>query len=184
MKHSIALIIAGQFFSSCFGPSLVKESHAGELSESDSKLSDRDPENDDSYYDEYEFEAAEGMVITVSLNSDAFDAYLHLLGPDGRRLEDHDDIVEQENTNSRIRCLAPVAGTYSVIANSYDPGETGAYQVELETTKAEESDAGLKRCGVAAGGAAAAPQPSAPTPSAEQPAGGDPGVPSGVQVVP
>ncbi len=72
---------------------------------------------DNSYYDEYKFEAKSGDTIVVSMDSEAFDTYLHLLGP-GDLQEMNDDHGDDESTNSRITYVATQDGEYTVFANS------------------------------------------------------------------
>jgi len=117
-----ALVLAG-----CGDPDPVNQTHNGELSEDDSKLPD-----DDSFYDEYTFEVAEGWPITINMNSDDFDTYLMLRGPENQDFGQHDDIVPGQNLNSQIQTTAPVEGTYTLIANSAMVGETGAYTLTIQ----------------------------------------------------
>ena len=83
---------------------------------------------DGSYYDEYTFSARDGDPINIFLSSDDFDTYLVLITPSGDELNDDDG---GEGTNSRLSFDAE-SGEYSVMANSYDEGETGRYDIEVE----------------------------------------------------
>lgn len=109
----------------CSGPEPVNETHQGTLEEGDEVL-----EQDNSRYDEYSFRAKEGWNISVAMNSEAFDTYLHLIGPDGNTIQQNDDVAAG-NTNSQITATAPASGEYKVIANSLSQGEQGAYTVTI-----------------------------------------------------
>ena len=80
---------------------------------------------DDSYYDAYSFEGRSGQRILVEMNSSNMDAYLILLSPQGRDLIQDDD--GGGDTNARLVFTLPEDGTYTVLANSYAPRETGSY---------------------------------------------------------
>lgn len=119
----------------------VSQQHTGTLEDGDALYHE-----DQSYYDEYTFEADAGMKIVITMNSDDFDAFLHLEGPQ-RFSMFNDDFGE--STNSRIEIEAPSKGTYTVLANSlWAPHEcepetpggeptctfSGAYSLNITTT--------------------------------------------------
>ncbi len=103
----------------------------GALSGSDCQLTDG------SFYDVYTFTGSAGQQVAVSMNSTAFDTFLFLLNPNETELARNDDVVNG-NTNSRIppsgTVTLPSAGTYSILANSFDPAQTGSYTVTLSVS--------------------------------------------------
>jgi Calx-beta domain/Putative binding domain, N-terminal/Bacterial pre-peptidase C-terminal domain len=99
---------------------------------------------DGSFFDEYTFSATAGQQVFVTLSSNDFDTYLFLLKPSEttptQTTFQNDDGgtggVGPGNTNSRIPAgsgviTLPETGTYSILANSFDPGATGNYSVSL-----------------------------------------------------
>ncbi len=119
----------------CSSAEPVNQTHQGELAQGDSQHP-----RDQSWYDEYTFEAEEGWPITVQMTSDKFDTYLQLRRRgvnDGEWLEENDDAV-QGNTNSQITVVAPASGTYVVWANSYEANQGGAYTLTLRAAPASQ----------------------------------------------
>ncbi|MEL7067842.1 MAG: trypsin-like peptidase domain-containing protein [Cyanobacteria bacterium J06581_3] len=84
---------------------------------------------DGSYYNAYSFEGRSGQQITVEMNSPNMDAYLILLSPQGRNLMQDDD--GGGNTDARLTFTLPEDGTYTVLANSFGPRETGTYELRV-----------------------------------------------------
>lgn len=78
----------------------------------------------------YELEGPAGQAVTLTLESDVFDTYLILAGPDGYQ-EDNDDGPGM-GTNSRLEVGLPTTGLYRVGVTSYRPGETGPYVLRIE----------------------------------------------------
>ncbi len=103
----------------------------GQLSNGDCTLSDG------SYIDLYSFNATAGQQIAINLNSTAFDAYLLLIDP-------NNNLIAQDNnggggTNARIPAGSgylslPVTGSYTILANSLQAGETGSYSLTLSAS--------------------------------------------------
>ncbi|NJO20803.1 MAG: hypothetical protein HC838_13215 [Spirulinaceae cyanobacterium RM2_2_10] len=90
------------------------------------------------------------------------DAYLILLAPDGRELAQDDDGTG--STDARIVLTLPTSGTYTVIANSYQGGETGRYAVRVQSLNRSAvptapSNALVRQEGVLAPGAGTATLP-------------------------
>lgn len=78
------------------------------------------------YVDSYSFEGRPGQQLSISLNSDSFDTYLILRGPNGES-EVNDDA---ENTaSSLIETELSELGTYEVFVTSYASEETGDYSL-------------------------------------------------------
>lgn len=72
--------------------------------------------------------AGDGAVIT--LESDAFDAYLYVWGPGMTEPLSDDDGAG--DLNSRIELRFPGSGTYRVVATGLGEGATGAYTLRVE----------------------------------------------------
>jgi hypothetical protein len=102
----------------------------GALSTSDCPL------GEGSYVDAYSFSGTTGQRISILMTSSAFDTYLYLLNPDGSVLAINDD--GGGVTNSRIppggSLTLPTTGSYTILANSFDAGATGAYSLTLNLT--------------------------------------------------
>jgi|GEM_PF-6669443 len=67
----------------------------------------------------YEFTGKEGEVVSISLKSNDFDAYLSLLDQDGNELIFSDDDGESLDALLSVFVL-PYSGSYSVVATSYE----------------------------------------------------------------
>jgi outer membrane protein assembly factor BamB len=92
------------------------------------------PVGDGTYVDAYSFNGTAGQHISILMTSSAFDTYLFLLNPDGSTLRIDDD--GGGGTNSRIPSSSgyftlPATGSYTILANSFDVGATGAYSLTL-----------------------------------------------------
>jgi serine protease Do len=83
---------------------------------------------DNSYYKLYGFEGKAGQRATIEVSSGEVDSTLFLLKPDGSKLEQNDDI-SPNNFNARIVINLPENGVYTVIANAFEPGESGSYTI-------------------------------------------------------
>lgn len=118
---ALALVAA---LAGCSKPEPVNATYNGTLAAGDKVL-----ETDNSLYDEYEFRAAEGWPITITMTSTAFDAYAHLIDADGNQLASDDDGAG--GTNSRVTFIAPKTGKYKAYANSLSSGATGAYTLVI-----------------------------------------------------
>ncbi|MDT7541708.1 MAG: hypothetical protein QOE33_1612 [Acidobacteriota bacterium] len=95
---------------------------------------------DGSFYDAYSFTGTAGQQIVIDMTSTAFDTYLYLLVPGetsitSSTVQDDDGGtggVGGQNTNSRIlNFTLPTSGTYTILANSFASGATGAYTLTL-----------------------------------------------------
>ncbi|MBZ0117903.1 MAG: hypothetical protein K8H88_12950 [Sandaracinaceae bacterium] len=123
-----AFAIAILFVSAC-GAEPVDERIQGTLTDDDRVLA-----VDQSRYDEHELELEEGWIVTLELESSAFDAYVHLIDPDGRQIAENDD-ARSGTTNARIERVAPESGTYRAIANARDATGRGAYVLHIVTAQ-------------------------------------------------
>jgi len=111
-------------------PIRAGETVSGSLATSDPRLPD------DSYYDAYVYEGRAGERVTISLSSDAFDAFLAFGRVDGSRfkpLEVNDD--GDDGTNSELVVTLPAAGRYLIRANSLGGGATGAYTLAVRSSR-------------------------------------------------
>ncbi|MEM6451295.1 MAG: PPC domain-containing protein [Cyanobacteria bacterium P01_D01_bin.105] len=95
--------------------------------------------DDGSLYDKHTFSGISGQQITIELESSEFDPYLILLDPQGKRISENDDI-SRSNRNSRLSITLPVTGEYTIIANSYEPGKSGTYSLQVS-----EGDSAISR---------------------------------------
>ncbi len=90
---------------------------------------------DGTYVDAYSFSGTANQQVSILMTSSAFDTYLYLLNPDGSVLRINDDLNPGVDTNSRIPATGyftlPANGTYTILANSFDAGATGAYVLTL-----------------------------------------------------
>ena len=112
----------------------VDETHQGVLEEGDDRQA-----ADDSLQDPYTFKTNEGYNIDIRMESSAVDSYLMLAGPDGAKVGENNDEVPGNN-NARIQVVAPSSGTYTVFANTYRPGEAGAYVLTIQATEPAEEE--------------------------------------------
>lgn len=96
---------------------------------------------DNSYFNAYTFEGNAGQQIVIAMSSSELNPYLILLAPNGTALAQDDD--GGGGKNSRLAVTLPNNGTYTILANSYDPGEIGAYNLELATASSAEPQARL-----------------------------------------
>jgi|GEM_PF-2866617 len=86
--------------------------------------------DDSSYYQEHIFQGNAGEMVTISLGSEEFDTYLILLDPNRQVIGENDDMSD-ESLNSQLTITLPETGVYRVIANSYEPGVQGNYNLSV-----------------------------------------------------
>lgn len=104
-------------------PILLKEE--GSLG-SDSQLL----QSDGTPYQEHTFEGQQGQTITVLLESQDFDPFLILVGPDEQVIGQNDD-ASARTLNSLLTVTLPATGTYRIIANAYERTGQGNYVVTV-----------------------------------------------------
>ena len=95
----------------------------GQLSDGDARLTSGE------FMDEYELEGRSGDRLSILMTSGALDPYLMIDGPGG--FSEQNDDAESGNLDSRLDVRLPVSGRYRIVATSYEPGETGAYQIAV-----------------------------------------------------
>lgn len=91
-------------------------------------------QQDNSLYDDYTIEVDSGWTIHATMTSNDFDTYLILMDPSGSKaaFNDDDASLGGRGTNSQVTHVATSAGTYHIYANSYQSGQTGAYQLTYQ----------------------------------------------------
>ena len=87
----------------------------------------------------YSFYADEGMAVTITLDSDDFDAYLFLLDADKTILAEDDD--SGGGSNSRIYYVLPYSGLYYVQATQFTSG-AGSFEISISVSE-ELTDGGV-----------------------------------------
>ena len=133
-----ALVLVVPVLLACGSPAPVNRTETGRLEPGDSVL-----QRDNSLYDTYTFEAAEGMRITLTMTSTEFDTYVHLLDKDGQQIAHNDDSDAAGGTgqfagkNSQVVHTAPYSGTYTVYANAFDASNRGGYTLNIVTAAAQ-----------------------------------------------
>lgn len=112
------------------------------------------------FYDVHPYPAQAGDSLVLTLTSSDFDPYLMVIDPDGAVLTQIDDSPGY-GLDVHLTLTLPSSGTYLLAVTSARPGETGAYELTLESGAANP----------------AAPQASDPPPSAA-PSGANPLAPA------
>jgi S1-C subfamily serine protease len=85
---------------------------------------------DGSFYQEHTFYGTAGQRVTITMESNEFDTYLILLGPNGELIDQNDD-AGPNTLNSRIVTTLPRTGTYRILANSFDNTGRGRYTLTV-----------------------------------------------------
>jgi len=116
-------------------PSRTPQTITGELTPTSSML------ENGSFYATHSFEGTAGEGLAIELTSEDFDTYLILIGPDEAKLAEDDDGAE--GTNSQIVITLPTTGTYTLIANTLEAGQTGQYQLAWRAATARDQDLAL-----------------------------------------
>jgi len=100
-----------------------------ELTTDDCQGPNPDDPSDRSFYDAWTFQATAGQTVQITMTSTAFNTFLFLFNPNGD-FEYNDDYLGG-GTNSRISFPVTESGTYTIKANSFAAGVTGAYSLQL-----------------------------------------------------
>jgi Caspase domain len=100
---------------------------AGTLARTDPMLADS------SFFDTYTFAGRRGERVRISMASSAFDTYLSVGTVSGNRYTEVavNDDAEGQGTNSVLEVVLPETGSYTIRANSFLKGQTGAYTLQL-----------------------------------------------------
>ena len=82
------------------------------------------------FFEMHPFEAQAGQAVVVDLRSTDFDTFLTVISPSGNawRNDDH----EGSKNVSRVETTADETGVWMAAVTSYQPGETGAYAVQVQ----------------------------------------------------
>jgi hypothetical protein len=99
---------------------------------------------DGTYFTDFQINGQAGDRVTITMESSEFDTYLLLL-QDGEIIASNDDA---EGTNSQVVHVLPTTGSYTVRANSYAAGATGAFTIRVDL----EEDAVRPFAGFGSGG--------------------------------
>src|SRR5207245_2496076 len=70
----------------------------------------------------HEVKLKTGTTYVVDLESKAFDTFLRLYDAQGKKLDENDDISEN-NLNSRLTFLPPADGIYRLVVSAFDQRE-------------------------------------------------------------
>ncbi|MBD1940521.1 trypsin-like peptidase domain-containing protein [Microcoleus sp. FACHB-68] len=84
---------------------------------------------DNSFFNIYTFQGKAGQRISIEMDSQEIDPFLILLSPNGRDLGQDDD--GGGGNSAKIEATLPGNGTYTLIANSSQPGESGSYNLRI-----------------------------------------------------
>jgi hypothetical protein len=101
----------------------------GELAQGDATL----PSGE--FVDTYPLQGIAGQQVELRLASQQFDTYVAITGPNNFE-QYNDDDVENNTRNSRLVATLPANGQYTVHVTSYQPGENGAYQLDIGQAQA------------------------------------------------
>lgn len=108
---------------------------SGMLSASDEQLTSGE------YADRYVISGRRGDRVALDLQSNAFDTYLMLRGPDDVSADNDDG---PDGTNSRIDMVLSADGDYTVSVTSYGPGEVGPYSLTAGLSMGTPRQAGVR----------------------------------------
>jgi len=103
------------------------QTHNGELKSGDGQLESGE------FCDEYPINGKAGDRFILTLNSDDFDTYLMFVNDDMSWQMENDDTVNEDFSVSQLVATLPSDGKYAVIVTSFEPGETGAYELTIES---------------------------------------------------
>lgn len=96
---------------------------------------------DSTYAQRWTIDGTTGQVVTIDLESDAFDGYLFLSGPGiENNLQDDDS---GGNCNARLTATFPQSGAYTIVVNSSDKYATGKFSLSVTAGSKPKS---LARC--------------------------------------
>jgi serine protease Do len=82
---------------------------------------------DNSFYDLYSFAGRRGQQVNIEMSSREVNSYLILLNPDGTVLAQNNGA--NTNRTARVNVTLPRDGTYSILANTTNAREMGAYSL-------------------------------------------------------
>jgi hypothetical protein len=103
----------------------VGETVDGELSQGATEL----PSGE--YANIFTLNGSQGQQLDLSLTSREFDPYLQIDGPNDFTAYNDDDPEQADSRDSRLVVTLPTDGVYRIMATSYEPGESGLYQLSV-----------------------------------------------------
>lgn len=106
----------------------------GRLEDGDAELSDGE------FSDLYTFDAAVGEAVRIELSSNDFDTYLAVMTP-GEEVFQNDDF-EGSTARSVVEFVVPESGSFTIVATSYEAGESGRYDLSVASVEPETLTAG------------------------------------------
>lgn len=88
---------------------------------------------DDTFYDLFDFSGQAGQTVTVTMSSNAVDAYLFLLDPPPDQVVVAEDDNGGGGTDARlVHTLDQTSTQWTIVANALDPFDTGPYTLSLQ----------------------------------------------------
>ena len=85
--------------------------------------------NSGEYVDQYDVQCRRGQTLIVDLHATDFDPYLIVRPPAGEQIDNDDH--EGDRTHSHVEAAPAQDGTCEVLVTSYQPGESGAYELTI-----------------------------------------------------
>lgn len=85
-----------------------------------------------SYFHTYQFSGRAGQEVTIEMNSNRIDGNLFLVFPEQEKIIAQNDDISPNNFNAKLRVRLPEDGQYVIISNTFEPGETGDYQLTIK----------------------------------------------------
>jgi serine protease Do len=103
------------------------------ISDSFKSGDDRDKQN--TYYRNYSFKGKANQQLTIEMNSDRIDPVLTLYFISESENQLPEKVIENsgispQNTNAKLSVVLPKDGIYAIKAKTFQPGETGNYQIK------------------------------------------------------
>ncbi len=96
-------------------------------------LTQSGPAHQGKFFQTHKVRLTAGMPYVIELESRKFDTYLILLDADGKTmLAANDDIVPDENLNSRLDFTPQRTSEFVLQVTSFEPGQTGAYTLKIQ----------------------------------------------------
>ena len=95
-------------------------------------LSPGDPSSGGRYVRSYRLDGRQGDMVTLRLESTAFDPTLTVIGANGQRW--YNDDTTPQDTNSTVQVTLPAAGSYRVEVSSYRAGATGPFTLTVSSS--------------------------------------------------
>lgn len=120
--------------------------YSGEIGPGDSQLESGE------WFDRYTFEGLPGQHVNIEVSGD-YDTYLGVIGPTSFREENDDG---DSSTHSQIEAVLSEAGTHQVLVTSYEPGQSGSYNLTIDIGDASDEVEGQRDVTTLASGQVAA----------------------------